>query len=53
MAQTNIKYREEVEYIDGYKVTNIYPILTKEEKQKREEEILLKLYYSFTKDNDT
>ena len=43
------KYRKVVEYIDGFKVTNIYPILTKEEHEKRKQEILLKLYYGFNK----
>lgn len=43
----SLQYRETVEYIDGYKIVNKYPILTKEENEKRKEEILLKLYYEF------
>lgn len=45
------QYRKTIEYIDGWKITNIYPILTKEENEKRKEEILTKLYYEFTKNN--
>ena len=46
------KYRKTTEYIDGWEITNIYPILTKEENEKRKEEILTKIYYEFTKDSD-
>lgn len=49
--QTN-NYREVVEYINGWKVTNIYPIMTDEEKDKKEKELLTKLYYIFTNNND-
>ena len=48
-----IKYREVIEYDDGYRIINQYPILTKEENERRKEEILTKLYYEFTKINDT
>lgn len=43
-----ITYRETTKYRDNYKITNIYPILTKEENEKKKEEILTKLYYEFT-----
>jgi hypothetical protein len=43
-----ITYRETTKYSDNYKITNIYPILTKEENEKKKEEILTKLYYEFT-----
>lgn len=56
MNQTNtdedIKYREVIEYDDGYRIINKYPILTKEENEKRKEEILTKLYYQFTNNVD-
>jgi len=47
-----IKYREVIEYDDGYKIINQYPILTKEENEQRKEEILTKLYYEFTNNYD-
>ncbi len=47
-----VKYREVIEYEDGYKIINKYPILTKEENERRKEEILTKLYYEFTENSD-
>ncbi|MCK9310006.1 MAG: hypothetical protein M0P99_07015 [Candidatus Cloacimonetes bacterium] len=47
-----IKYREVIEYDNGYRIINKYPIITKEENKRRKEEILTKLYHEFTKDCD-
>jgi len=47
-----IEYRKVIEYIDGCKITNLYPILTKEENEQRKKEILTKLYYGFTKNKN-
>lgn len=52
MTQNQINnYKEVVEYINGWKVTNMYPIMTEEEKEKKEKELLTKLYYVFTSNN--
>lgn len=52
MNQTTDNYREVVEYINGWKVTNVYPIFTQEEKEEREKDRLIRLYYIFTKDDN-
>ena len=45
--EREIEYRETVIYKNGYKIVNMYPILTKEENEKRKEEILLSLNRHF------
>lgn len=50
LKNDNAQRREVVKYINGYKVTNTYPILTKEEKEQRENDVLIRLYRYFSKE---
>lgn len=51
MEERKIQYTQKVEYMNGFKVIHNKPILSDEEKRKRQKETLINLYNLFFSGN--
>lgn len=41
--------RTEVEYVDGWKITNTYPVMTEEERKAFQDEIIIRMHKLFSR----
>lgn len=42
------KFKTKVEYVDGWKIVDTYPIMTTEEQEKFQDEIMISLHKIFS-----